>query len=383
MNNLAEKIFRVRPRWLDEEPTVLSLLDSFLHKLEKGHRLTMRVNSKTLPELFDPGSPDKQYLWSLLKTLNNEYHIFSIRYARNKPYQATYENAQLVFNPEKEELVREWLNRPALDPYALVWQDSLHKLKDQFEDHGQALAEQMIRLPDRGPEQTLRAFAKLNAELQKPVSLRTLSARCFWGDSKFLDQREGLIRQLFPSSSHNLLPRPVLLSVALSESIKRVLFVENLETYLSLAGAVPDTTLIYSAGFHAASPHIREPGKAVFSYLSSTPSSPDFERWWYGDAPELHTKTRFWGDLDFAGMSVLMALKGVFPELACWKTGYLPLLERLEQGSGHDQESSGKERQQDPGITGDEFADLELLPAMRDAGAFVDQEAVLISELEI
>jgi len=380
--NIQEKVFRTRPRWVDEEPAISGLLDTFLHKLEKGHRLTMRVNAKTIPELFDFSSPDTKYLWTLVKSLNNEYHIVSIRYARNKPYQEPYDNAQLVFNPEKEELVREWLNRPALDPYALVWQDTLHKLKDRFEDHGQALDEQMVRLPDKGPEATLRAFARISNELQKPISLRSLSARCFWGDSKFLDHREELVRALFPGASRNLLPRPILLTVHLSSTLERVLFVENQDTFLALCGAqLSGITLVYSAGFRGSATRVREQGNAVFSYMNNGATREDFENWWHSTAQVSVISVRFWGDLDFAGMAILKALKNTFPSIDGWKPGYNPLMEKLHNGQGHDHESSGKERQKDPELTGCEFADLELLPAIRETGQFIDQEAALLDEL--
>lgn len=381
--NIEEKVFRTRPRWVDEEPAILGLLDTFLHKLEKGHRLTMRINSKTLPELFDFNAADVKYLWSLVKSLNNEYHIVSIRYARNKPFQEPYDNAQLVFNPEKEELVRDWLNRPALDPYALVWQETLHKLKDRFEDHGQTLAEQMVRLADKGPEETLRAFARISGELQKPITLRALSARCFWGDSKFLDQREQLVRDLFPGASRNLLPRPVLLTVHLSAPFERVLFVENQDTFLMLCQAcLHGTVLIYSAGFRGSAQRIRERGCAAFSYTGDTSVQESFEDWWFTRDPAARIKPRFWGDLDFAGMAILTALKHSFTDIDGWKPGYNALMERLEQGLGHDHETSGKERQPDPYLTGCEYADLELLPAIRESGQFIDQEAVLARELE-
>ncbi|WP_339073939.1 Wadjet anti-phage system protein JetD domain-containing protein [Teredinibacter turnerae] len=384
--NAEEKGFRSRPRWVDEEPMVAGLLDTFLHKLEHGHRLTMRVNSKTMPELFDFNNEETKYLWSLVKSLNNEYHILSIRYGRTKPFQEAYDNAQLLFNDEKEELVRDWLNRPALDPYSLVWHEALRKMADKFEDHGQTFSEQIVRLPDRGAEQTLRAFARIGGELQKPITLRALSARCFWGDSKFLDHREELVRTLYPNSSHNLQSRPVLMTVDLASHFRRVLFVENQDTFLALSKmALPEVSLVYSGGFRGASARIRTSGNVAFSYLGITDEDTRnaFERWWLGLDDDKVAKVYFWGDLDFTGMAILKALRVCFPKIAAWKTGYYPLLKRLEQGLGHDQETSGKERQKDPELTGCEIADLELLPAMRAAGEFVDQEAVLMRELEI
>ncbi|WP_045858769.1 Wadjet anti-phage system protein JetD domain-containing protein [Teredinibacter purpureus] len=384
--NMDEPMLRSRPRWADEEPMIASLLDTFIHKLEKGQRLSLRVSSKTLPELFNFDTEEPQYLWTLIKSLNNEYHILSIRYARNKPYQEPYDNAQLVFNPDKEELVRHWLNRPALDPYALVWQDTLRKLHANFEDHGQTLYEQIIRLPDKGAEQTLHAFARLNKELQRSISLRALSARCFWGDSKFLDHREALVRSLFPAASHNLQPRPVLLNVCLPERFERIVFIENQDTFLALAQAQPPRiAFVYSAGFRGSATRIREQGNVAFSYLpnSHVASATAFEHWWCNATTPSTFNVQFWGDLDFAGIGILKSLKNTFPDVTAWKTGYQPLLERLLNRQGHAHESSGKERQKDPGLSGCEFADTKLLPAMRDLGEFIDQEAIIFSDLTL
>lgn len=372
---------RPRPHWVDEEIALQNLLNTYIHKLERGNRLTLRVNEKTIPELFNFSSDDPKYLWTLLTTLDNEYHIFSIRYARLKPYQEKYENAQLVFNPEKEAMVREWLNRPALDPYTLVWQESLSKVCHHFEDHGQALAENMVRLADKGPEQTLRAFVRLSRELEKPISLRSLSARCFWGDSKFLDHREELVRALFPQSSHFIIPRPILVNVVLPDEIKSVLFIENLDSFLSLATQPPkDTALIYSAGFLGSSARIRLEKNAAFSYLNAPSSRAFFEDWWHNKS-DVSLTCFFWGDLDFSGMAILKALRENFSETKAWQQGYQPLLAKLKNGEGHDHETSGKALQKDPVTTGCVWADNTLLPEMRNLGQFIDQEAVDIESL--
>lgn len=122
-----EEGFLTRPRWLDEERLPNRVLDRFLTKLESGQRLSMRVNSKTTPELFDFQDEDVRYQWELLKSLDKEFHILNIKLERNKAHQESYENARLYFNPDKEPLVRHWLNRPAIDPYALVWEAELAK----------------------------------------------------------------------------------------------------------------------------------------------------------------------------------------------------------------------------------------------------------------
>lgn len=371
------------PPWFEEESLPRRLLESFLRKLEKGQRLSLRISPKTAPELYDFQHEDVKYLWALVKSLDKEYHILTIKLARVEPSQEVYENAQIVFAPDKEELVRRWLDRPALDPYALVWQHQLARMHNAFEDGGQALFDNLVRFPEQGAEQTLRAFARIGEELNRPTTLRALSARCFWGDSKCLDRYEFLVKALFPSLAHNLIPRPILMAVYLPAQLSRLLFIENQDTFITLAREQPaDTALVYSAGFRGSALRIREPGNVLFSYLNLQHHQTvrdDFEAFWFNGNESL--PTAFWGDLDFAGMAILKALRLTFTHTRAWQPGYAPLLERLRSGSGHGHHSSGKAQQRDPDTTGCPYADEQLLPAMRETETFIDQEAVNVERL--
>jgi len=82
----------------------------------------------------------------------------------------------------------------------------------------------------------------------------------------------------------------------------------------------------------------------------------------------------FWGDLDFSGMAILSSLKKVFPTIKAWKTGYDPMLCMLESGGGHTPKEAGKDNQDDPSITGCDYADKVLLPLLRSKKRFLDQE---------
>jgi len=383
-NANTHQTFPQRPPWLDEEALPRRLLERFLTKLEKGQRrLTLRITPKTAPELYDFQNEDVPFLWALIKSLDKEYHVWTVKQARVGPGREPHENAQLAFVPEQEALVRHWLNRPALDPYALVWQDTLDKLASRFEDGGRALADTILRVPEQGAEQTIKAFARIGEQLHRPQTLRSLSARCFWGDSKFLERQEELVRRLYPSLAHNLQPRPILMAVYLPQRLERLLFIENLDSFTALSRQPPPGyALVYGAGFRGSALRIREPGNAVFSYLSPGDHGQvlkQFEGWWFGVAEDkvgVALETRFWGDLDFAGMAILKALRLTFSDIDAWQPGYVPMLECLNGGGGHAHDSSGKSLQKDPGDTGCDFADRELLPAMRAAGRFVDQEVV-------
>jgi hypothetical protein len=378
------------PPWLDER-LPRRLLELFLAKLEKGQKPTLRVSAKTAPELFHFQARDVSYLWSLVESLDKEFHILRVETQKPKPHQEVYVDARLFFNSEKEDLVRMWLNRPAFDPYAIVWRSELVKQADKFEDQGRALAENLIRVPEQGAERTLRGFAQIGTELQSPITLRALSARCFWGDSKFLDRREALIRSLFPSLVHNLIPRPVLLNVYLPEDFQHVLFVENQDTFVALTQhPPPGYVFVYSAGFRGSTARIRDPGNAVFSFLNVHPGTQTlnrFETWWFKQSALIQSEkdeiqSWFWGDLDYAGMNLLKALRLTFANIQAWPAGYEPLRKRLEQGEGHTADAtSHKLKQKDPESTGCPYADAQLLPQLRETRQFVDQELVTLAEL--
>src|SRR5690606_35301556 len=189
-----------RPAWLEAGELPWKLLERFLDKLERNQRLTLRITARTAAPLYDFQQQDVDYLWELLRSLDRDFHVFSIELARVQPHQPVYENALLRFDPAREALVRHWLARPALDPYALLWRHALDNLRGHFEDEGRALENRSIRVPGQSPEAILRAFASVGPALEEGPSLRALSARCFWGDSKFLERSEDLLRALFPSA---------------------------------------------------------------------------------------------------------------------------------------------------------------------------------------
>ena len=84
----------------------------------------------------------------------------------------------------------------------------------------------------------------------------------------------------------------------------------------------------------------------------------------------------FWGDLDFAGMGILKELRATFPNARAWELGYGVLLNRLLAGESHAPQEVRKSGQVGPGVTGCEYADAALLPALRRLGRFVDQESL-------
>jgi hypothetical protein len=116
-------------------------------------------------------------------------------------------------------------------------------------------------------------------------------------------------------------------------------------------------------------------GASVYFAASALPSKAEvdrFEAWLLQKGPRI--PVAFYGDLDFAGMSILARLRGSFEGAEAWEPGYEMLLRLLQADGGHTAEAARKTGQRDPGATGSQYADCVLLPAIRQYGRFVDQE---------
>lgn len=83
----------------------------------------------------------------------------------------------------------------------------------------------------------------------------------------------------------------------------------------------------------------------------------------------------FRGDLDFAGMQILKALRGRFEDLTAWRPGYEAMLEVLRNRGGYNSPAAADPTQSDPQLTGCPLADAVLLPAIRQRG-YIDQECM-------
>lgn len=379
---------RQRPYWVDEEPLIQDVLNRFLDQIERNVKTQVRVNNKSTPELFDHIEDDPQYLWNLLKSLDNEYHVLTISKQRGKSGRDSYDNAQLSFNPDKENLVRNWLNRPAFDPYTLTWNQKFEKIFHLFEDGGEAL-KIPLRAEGKSAAEVLQGFAKLAQEINRTQTIRNLSAKCFWGDSKFLDNKQNLISQLFPQASQNILPRPTLMNIALSEQLEQVIFVENQDSFLMLKHMAEKdqrfvkTGFVYSSGFKGSSLNVRRRGQVLFSTLGqyNEAAKQSFENWWFSNDTN-SIQSYFWGDMDYAGMSILKALRRSFTDISAWQTGFKLMLKFHEQGHGHKIRDSKKMQQLDPGTTGCHYADDVILPTIRSSQRFLDQEIIAQRDFE-
>ena len=348
---MSEPDLRPPPAYL-HDPFVSVLLNTLLNHIDKGRARPLRVNNKTLPALFDYSSGNTDYYWSLIVDLADKYGIFLIDLARARPGVEVERNA----------------------PY--------------FMADGAALLAKPIRRQGQTAEQVVDGFAQAAKILHEPMTLRTLSAKCFWADSKFLDSREDLVRRLLPTAATHLITRPLLIHIAMAETTEQVLFIENQDTFLQLlalqccGSLCSNTTLVNSAGFRGASHRIRQRGATQFSHVQpyNDEQFQTFQQWWFNEG-SLYIPCYFWGDLDFSGMAILAALTQSFANITAWQPGYKAMLSYHSRGLRHSAEASEKHRQIDPGAVHCIYTNTFLLPLLRSTKKFVDQEVVSMADL--
>ncbi len=369
-----------RPPWLSEEPELLKLLGTVLDRFdqqpgEARQRQLSFTAEKYLPSLRRLDAEADQ-LWRFVNDLQHR-GVLDIKSGKRGPYDAEWKGARIAFLIQSEPLLRDWLQRPREEPALRTWRAAVQQYADDFPGDIAPLLKRRIGIPGLDDGQIVAALASL-ATLDTPHTLRQLSARIFRGDSKCLEDREDLIRTLFPALP--LRSRPLVVAVHLPGQCRGVLFIENQDNYATaVAGGYPEAqglAVVYAAGFRGGAVRIREPGAAMLHYSDSAGVRTDFEKWWFNRADIQPGPLHFFGDLDFAGMAILTALRQRFGDVIAWQPGYAPLLERLRNGDGHSPDAADKQQQSDPGSTGCPYADEVLLPAMRRFG-FIDQEALV------
>lgn len=374
------------PPWLCEQLGIEKLLNTVLNRLDNkpGSKPGFTLDEKTLPELYVQADAS-DLTWSLLQTLFNEdTPIFNFKECKKRnPFDPVYINARINFNPQSEMILRKWLNRPVVESELQKWKNLVDKYAHRFPGDVSRLAARKIIVTGKEYEDVLNGFVEINKYINDDLTLRNLSAKCFWQDSKFLDNKEELIRLLYPQIKIKL--RAVLVSVYLPQNINAVLFIENQDSYNQAIQGIPEKAqnlaLVYSSGFKLSAQRSRETmGVSLHFHCESDNNIKEqFTAWWH-DTSSIESgndwSAYFWGDLDYAGMDILGTLKKRFNNIQAWQEGYRPMLDVLVNGGGHAPETTGKQEQKDAGQTGCEFADNELLPMLRKTGRFVDQEMV-------
>lgn len=369
-----------RPVWLEEEAEIASLLHAALDRFDRQPgtqrlRPVVLPAERHLPSLARADSQADQS-WALVRALE-ELGLLSVRLRPRNPLDPHWQGATLAFPQQCEPLLREWLGRPPAQRVTQQWREAVQRHAAAFPHGAQILYRRRIDIPGRSADEIVRSLARIGT-LGGPLTLRQLSATVFWGDSKVLDERAELLQGLFPGLQ--IRARALVVAVHLPRSWRGTLFVENQDTYTASAGGVPAETtelaIVYAAGFRGAAERIRSRTGALLHFAG--PGAPQraaaFEDWWF-EAGAPAGPCWFWGDLDFAGMQILKALRQRFEGLTAWRPGYEPMVQTLREQGGYRPFAPGEPGQSDPGTTGCPFADADLLPAIRQYGQ-LDQERV-------
>ena len=290
---MNEKALPPCPKWVKDEPIISHLLSTLIDKIDRDVKPQMRISLKTMPQLYDFNDQDTEYLWSLVEQLDIQYHFLSIKKQRASAGQVSYDNAQIRFNASSENIVRQWINRPISTSYSMEWDSAVSRYSSCFSTTADFLKNNQIQHTEKSADEVIHSLSRLNKELDRPATLRALSAKFFWGDSKFLDNREDFLRSLFPEQSCYIKSRPLLINAFVPDVFSSVLFIENQDTFLMLSDLADDNSLpkesmlnevalVYSAGFRGSASRIREQGNATFSLVGlSTPQAVNkFKQWW-------------------------------------------------------------------------------------------------------
>lgn len=375
--------------WLSEPAIIglLSLLLTRLDRLPSCDRIrppSIRVNAKTVPQLFDAPNPgDPAYLWGLIERLE-ELGWITIRQGKRRMGKAAYEvEPTLLLTCSCEEAIRTAIGREAKAcSYHTHWSRALSRVMGMTGELRNYLVKRPIRVPGHSAEAVVERLMRLPALEHETLFLREVSSRLFWRHAKTLDRRAELVARILGKPTCPFQELPVLIHSHCEVDVPNgILFVENVPTFLSerlrQRAAQLGFALILAAGFKLTALRLRSfHGSRLFHSTASsehaTASCIRIQAWLHGRTDPW--PVYFWGDLDFSSMDILKRLRVSFPTMVAWQEGYAPMAAHLLNGEGfHAVEVEGK-IQVDPGQTGCEYADFELLPLLRKTGLFAHQE---------
>lgn len=380
-----------------QEPIARRILGEAINRLdrapvnERTNAIRIPIDRSSAPEIFDAETTtDRELAWHVLEVLVSA-GLGAIVYDRPVKYGAPFERKpRFVVAPEAEERLRSVYERPRPGiSYPRAWAELVEtsSLSEQ--------AKQVIgRLPVSISGHTAsEVFERLLWIRQRHNAvdgalLREVSATAFWGLSKVLDTRQDLVAALLDLDECPYPEQPVHLNVFFAGPYDhKLIFIENKTSFerairdfhAAIAGGMlspyQGAAILFSSGYVGSAKKLRRQHNVRVFYGLDQASLPDSISPFVTDffsATDL--PTWFWGDLDFAGMAILLRLKDNFPSAAAWREGYLPMLAALEGGRGHRPAEAGKEGQRPVALTGCAFADEELIPAIVRHGRFVDQE---------
>ncbi len=376
--------------WL-QSPAIQQLLHKLVDKLDAAEArgsastLALTLNESTWPALYKANfESDKEVLWEQLLQLH------SAGWVQISPATSTRSNQGYDAKPKVKvinvESVRTATGRDERPKSAIErWRIAINEHLDASDEAKQSAGNYCIDLADHSMTEVVKQLNLLKDLQAESLMLREVSAKLFWGMSKILDNRAGLVNAILGTDECPFPETPVQLQVFLPHGgFNAVLFIENQLSFeraiRSKNKALSKLALIYASGFKGSAIRLRTV-KAASIYLSTlgdtTLSSLQFfESWLFGKSVQI--QSYFWGDLDWSGINILAALRTSFPDLQAWMPGYDEQISLDENGLGHTPLESNKKGQKKLESTGCPYADTVLIPHLILKGHFVDQESIQI-----
>lgn len=372
--------------WL-QAPGIQSLLNKLVDRLDSAEARgsasaqTMPLNETSWPALYRATfESDKEMLWEQVLKLAE------IGWLQVTPVQAGRSNQGYDQKPRLRVLnidaIREATGRPERQRSSVErWREAIEENLDAPDEVKRIAGDYCIDMPDRDMVQVVERLNALKGLAAMPLLLREVSARLFWGMSKVLDNRTGLVTALLGLDECPFPESPIQLQVYLPHGgFDGVLFIENQMSFeqaiRSQTLAFSKLALVYASGFKGSAARLRTPDAASLYFSHRGELGGDrkdyFESWLFGK--NIAVPVSFWGDLDWSGLRILSALRKNFPDMQAWQRGYQSMLKSLMNGHGHSPEAADKKGQRPLDRTGCSFADCQLLPALVSQGRFVDQE---------
>lgn len=374
------------PLWLESEG-IRQLLNMLVDRLDSAeHRgsasaQSVALNERTWPALYRATLESaKEDLWEYAVALNRRGWV------QIKPDAAIRSTSGYALSPRltvlDENIIRKQVGR-AERPRSSVerWREAIAIHLSASEDAKRLAGEFWIDMPDRSMAEVVQQLNRLPELATQPLLLREASAKLFWGMSKVLDKRQGLVTAVLGSLECPFAESPIQMQVFLPPGdFDAVLFVENQMNFeqatRSSSSQLSGKAIVFASGFKGSAKRLRDDASIFYSQRGELDARArvKFEQWLSRVNVASSVPGYFWGDLDWSGMRILSAMRGSFPTMTAWQPGYSPMLEALLLGGGHSPEASDKVGQVPLKETGCAFADGQLLPSLMNCRKFVDQE---------
>lgn len=372
--------------WL-RVPGIQSLLNKLVDRLDSSEARgsasaqTVALNGSTWPTLYQaPMESDKEYLWEQF------IKMVEAGWLQVTPPAAARSVAGYDKQPRVKvldiEAVRQATGRPERPRTAAErWWEAIDAHLEASAEVKKAAGDYCIDMPDRGMAEVVAKLNTLKSLAGTPLLLREVSSRLFWGMSKVLDNRTGLVAALLGTDDCPFPESPIQLQVYLPQGgFNGVLFIENQMSFeqatRSSNPAFSKLALVYASGFKASAARLRNPETVSLYFSHKGELGGDradyFSSWLF--AKNISIPVWFWGDLDWSGMRILAAMRSNFSAMQAWQPGYDPMLQSLLEGHGHSPEAADKRGQRPLETVDCPYADGQLLAALKAQGKFVDQE---------